>query len=212
MDWTLVFAALFFALIPIIIYIKKCVLNYSLFKKVGWIITPNRERSLHDRCGTSLLDIIIINQQDLEIPREYRLSRDNKAEIEYTKEILGVFKNYVSEEYFGGYLLNTQAIRNLHDDWYFMYSLFVFTEKYAQYDNYELREKIYKYESRNGPYYTHSLTDYGRTFYKIYLISLLFVESNPYTSKLYKHIMPQLKEHIKSYLDSNHITFWSYRP
>lgn len=208
-----VIAVSIWILIPIIIYLKKRVLNYSLFEKVGWIIAPYRERNLHDRNTTSLLDELVYKQQDLELPREYRLElRDNKTEIENTQEILEVFKKYISEQYFGGYLSNTLKIRVLNDDWYFFYSLFEFIKKYAEYDNYELRDKMYKYESTDGSYHTHSLTDYGRAFYKLYLISLLYVESNPYILKLYKYIDPELKEHLKSHLDNNEVTFWNYRP
>ena len=197
-------------LIPVIIYLKKCVLNYSLFKKVGWIIAPNRERNLPSRYTTSLLDEIIYKQQDLEIPIEFWKLRDNNTKIKYTEEILEVFKKNLSELYFGGYLSNTQKIRNLREDWYFMYRLFVFLGKYSEYDNSKLRDKIYKYESTDDSYHTHSLTDYGITFYKLYLISLLYVENNPYTRKLYQYIDPKLKEHLKSYLNTKKVTFWSY--
>ena len=199
-------------LIPIVAYLKKRVLNYSLFKKVGWIIAPFRERNLPDRFN-SLLDELVYKQQDLELPQEFRLElRDNKTEIEYTKEILEFFKQDISEKYFGGYLSNTQKIRNLHEDWYFMYRLFEFFYEYAKYDNPKIRDKIYKYESTDGSYHTHSLTDYGKTFYKLYLISLLYVENNPYTRKLYKYIDPKHKQYLKSYITSNKVTFWSYRP
>lgn len=202
-----------FLLIPIIIYLKKCVLNYNLFKKVGWIIAPWRERNLPSRDNTSLLDEIVYKQQDLKIPNEFRLDlRDNKTEIQHTEEILEVFKKHIYERYFGGYLSNTQKIRNLNEDWYFMYRLFAFLGEYAEYDNYELRDKIYKYESTDDSYRTYSLTDFGRTFYKLYLISLLYVENNQYTRKLYEYIDPKLKEHLKSYLESNVVTFWNYRP
>ena len=200
-------------LIPIIIHLKKCVLNYSLFKKVGWIIAPYRARNLPERNITSLLDEIRYKQQDLEIQKEYRLDLwDNKTEIKYTEEIFESFKQYISEQYFGGYLSTTQKIRNLHEDGYFMHYLFVFSGEYAKYDNYKLRDKIYNYESKDGAYRTYSLTDYGRTFYKIYLISLLYIENNYYTRKLYKYIDPKLKEHLKSHLDNNEVTFWNYRP
>ena len=211
-DWIFsVIWVLLIILTPIIVYAKKCILNYDLFKKVGWIITPDRIRNLPSR--GNLLDEIIYKQQDLGIQKEYRLDlRDNKTEIEHTKEILEVFKQYISEKYFGGYLSNSLKIRNLQADWYFVYSLFKFSGEYSKYDNYKLRDKIYKYEFSDGSYNTYSLTDYGRTFYKIYLFSLLYVESNPYTRKLYEYIDPKLKEGLKSYLDSNKVTFWSYRP
>lgn len=207
-----VVAVLIVILFPVIGYIKKCILNYSLFVKVGWIIAPYRARNLNSRSMT-LEDNIIFIQQDLEMPMEFRLDlRNNKAEMKHTKEILDFFKQYISEQYFGGYLSNAQKIRNLNDDWYFMYSLFVFSDEYSKYDNTKLRDKIYKYESTDGSYHTHSLTDFGRAFYKIYLISLLYVENNQYTRKLYKYIDPKLKEHLKSYLNSNKVTFWNYRP
>lgn len=213
-DWVYsVITIIVFISIPIIGYFKKCILNYSLYKKVGWIIVPWRERNLPSRDTTSLLDEIIYKQQDLKIPKEFRLAlRDNEIEIKHTKEILEDFKKYISEQYFGGFLSNTIKIRNLHADWYFMYSLYEFSEEHAKYDNCKLRDKIYKYESTDGSYHTYSLTDYGRTFYKLYLISLLYVENNCYTRKLYEYIDTKLKEHIKSHLDSNEVTFWSYRP
>lgn len=214
-DW--IFSAIaipILILMPIIGYIKKCILNYNLFKKVGWIISTDRARHLPQRCwGHSLLDDIVYKQQNLKIPMEYRLNlRSDKTEKDNTEEILEVFKKYISEKYFGGFLSNDIKIRNLGEDWYFMYSLFEFSSKYSEYDNLILRDKIYKYESRNGSYYTYTLTDYGRTFYKIYLISLLYVENNPHTRKLYKYIDSELKEFLKSYLNSNEITFWRYRP
>lgn len=193
-------------------YIKKWFLNYGLFKKVGWIIAINRERDLPQRWTGTLLDEIIYKQQDLKIPKDFCLSRDNEAEKEHTEEILDAFKKDISELYFGGYLSNTQKIRNLQEDWYFMYRLFVFCERNSEYDNYKFREKIYKYESTDGSYSTYGLTDYGLTFYKLYLISLLYVEDNPYTRKLYEYIDPKLKEHLKSYIKTKNIKFWSYRP
>ena len=207
--WGIVAACILISL-PIIRYLQKCFLNYGLFKKVGWIITPFRERNLPDRCNTSLLDEIIYKQQDLEIPKEYWILRD--TETEHAEEILKVFQEDISRLYFGGYLATHKKIRNLQEDWFFMYRLFVFSEEYAKYDNHKLREKIYKYESSDGSYHTHSLTDYGITFYKLYLISLLYVENNPYTRKLYQYIDPKLKEHLKTYLNTKNVTFWSYRP
>ena len=201
-----------FPLIILFRYIKKWFLNYGLFKKVGWIIALNRKRDLPQRCTGSLLDEIIYKQQKLEMPREFWLLRDNETEAKCTEEILDVFKKDISELYFGGYLSNTQKIRNLQEDGYFMYRMFVFCDKYSGYDNYKLRDKIYKYESCDGSYSTYSLTDYGVTFYKLYLISLLYVEDNPYTRKLYEYIDPKLKEHLKSYIKTKNIKFWSYRP
>ena len=198
-----------FLLIPIISYAIKCILNYNLFKKVGWILVPFRERSLPSRCNTSLVEEILYKQQKLKISKEFWLG-DN--EIKHIEEILEVFKKDIYKLYFGGCLSNTQKIRNLHEDWYFMYRLFVFAEKYSEYDNYELRDKIYKLETRNSSYHTHNLTDSGIAFYKLYLISLLYVENNSYTRKLYKYINPKLKEHLQSYLITKKVTFWSYRP
>ena len=207
-----VIALVFVFLIPVIGYTRKCILNYSLFKKVGWIIAPFRARNLPSRDMTSLLEVIIYKQQDLKIPKEFRL-KDDKTEIKYTEEILEVFKQHISKQYFGGYLSNSQKIRNLHEDWYFMYRLFVFCEEYSDYNNnYKFHDKIYKYKSTDGSYHTHSLTDYGTTLYKLYLISLLYVENNPYTCKLYEYIDPKLKEHLKSYLEKNEVVFWTYRP
>ena len=68
-------ATCIFISFPIIRYLWGCFLNYSLFKKVGWIITPNRGRNLPGRWNTSLLDEIIYKQQKLEIPKEFRIMR-----------------------------------------------------------------------------------------------------------------------------------------
>ena len=202
MVWTIVTAGIFISL-PIIRYLWKCFLNYGLFKKVGWIIAPSG-------FNRTLTDEIIYLQQEAKIPKEYWILRD--TDTEYIKEILEVFKKDITELYFGGCLSNTNKIRNLNNEWYFMYRLSVFSEEYAKYDNSKLRDKIYKYESSDGSYSTYSLTDYGITFYKLYLISLLYVENNPYTRKLYQYIDPKLKEHLKSYLNTKNVTFWSYHP
>ena len=111
-------ATCIFISFPIIRYIMKRIFHYNLFKKVGWIITPNRERNLPSRWNTSLLDKIIYKQQELEIPKEFRIVRD--TESEYVKELLESFQEDISRLYFGGYLANTKGIRSLPDDWYFM--------------------------------------------------------------------------------------------
>lgn len=190
-------------------YAIKCILNYNLFKKVGWIIAPHRERNLPSRDITSLLNTIIYKQQDLEISHVFWI---NTSDNIYIEEILEVFKKDISELYFGGFLSNTQKIRNLHADSYFMYQLFVFCGNYSEHDNPKLSDKIYKYESKDDSYHTYGLTDYGISFYKLYLISLLYVEKNPDTRKLYQYIDPKLKEHLKTYLNTKKVVFWRYRP
>lgn len=171
-------------------YLKKLHRNQDMFKKVGWIA----EKECNTMCysdSVSLRDMELISyiaeeQSELNIPKQYRIDFSNKSEMKNVEEILNFHKNKVVESYFHDFISKSRKICQLKPLEYYFFSLYCF---------------LYKEVDKGNSSFKWDLTDCGRAFFKLYLITNIFVESNENTRKLFEYINPNLKkltmEHIE---------------
>lgn len=196
-------------------HLKKHQRNQNIFKKVGWIA----EKDNFTICYSSsvqlrdedLIYYIMNEQAKLNLPEKFCLDNTNETEKKYAEEILNLHKNDVVKSYFCDFLTKSKNICNLNSLEYYMFSLNDYLHKNSNVDSYYGRTKIYKFKSSDAPYSYYSLTDFGRTFFKLYLITNLFIQNNENTRKLYEHIDPNHKSHIMDYLEKNEVSFVSFK-
>lgn len=184
---------LFFALLggwKLFDHFKKLSRNENLFKKVGWIA----EKESYSVCYSDrvklrdkdLLSYLIEEQSELDIPKQYRIDFSNNSEIKNVEEILKFHKNKVVESYFQDCLSNSRKICQLKPLEYYFFSLYCF---------------LYKEVDKGNSSFKWNLTDYGRAFFKLYLITNIFVEKNENTRKLFEYINPNLKNITMNHLE-----------
>lgn len=197
-------------------YFKKSYMNNNMFKKVGWIA----EKDCHMICysdnvrlrDSDLISYIIKEQSNLEIPKDLYIDYSNETEKKNAEEILNIHKADVIKSYFCDFLTKSKNVCKLNSNEYYFYSLNCFIHKELnEYKHHQ--DKIYSdKEYTDKTHFTCQLTDYGRTFYKLYLITLIYTEKNENIKKLFEYINPKLKMNIMEHLKTNEISFWTYRP
>ena len=196
-------------------YLKKLQRNQDMFKKVGWIA----EKECNTMCYSDsvrlrdmeLISYIMEEQKKLNLPKRFCLDYSNDNEKKDAEEILNLHKNDVIKSYFHGLLTISKNIYKLSSLEYYFYSLYCFI--YKELDEHKYQDKKYTNEEyTDKTYFSCQLTDYGRTYYKLYLITFMFIEKNEKTRKLFKYINHEHKQHIAKNLDKNEVQFWTYRP
>ena len=171
-------------------HFKKLSRSENIFKKVGWIV----EKESYSVCYSDrvnlrdkdLISYLIEEQSKLNIPKQHRIDFSNNSEIKNVEEILKFHKNKVVESYFQDFLSTSRNICKLKPLEYYFFLLYCF---------------LYKEVDKGNSSFKWNLTDYGRAFFKLYLITNIFVESNENTRKLFEYINPNLKvltmEHLE---------------
>ena len=216
---SLISVILFFSLVGIwklFDHFRKFNYNEQLFKNVGWIAEKkNIMRCYGGRVNlrnSGLISYIFQQQKKLAIPEDLRINYSNENEKANAEEILNIHKSKILIDYFSDDLTTNKNIFKLNSLEYYFYSLFCFIcSELEEYKNYQ--DKIYldkEYTDKTN--FKCKLTDYGRVYYKLYLITCMFVEKNEKTRKLFEYINPELKSQIMEHLRTNEVTFWSYRP
>lgn len=190
--------------------IKNFYFGKDMFGKIGWIAKRRSNmRNYSSNVGLrdeDLLTYICKEQRKLNIPENLQLDYSNETEKENAEKILESHKVYVIGSYFSDDLQKSKNIYKLKSLEYYMFSLHCFLRpEVIEHRDYE--RKIYSFESRSRPYSYYTLTDYGKTYYKLYLITLMFVENNPNTRKLFEHIDPNHKKHIMDDIEKSKSSF-----
>ena len=187
----------------------------NLFQKVGWIAEKEYRTVCYSDSvrlrNMELISYIAEEQQSLSINENLRIDFSNEAERKNIEEILNLHKADVIKSYFHGFLSKSKNICKLNAKEYYFYSLYCFI--YKELKEYKYQDEIYKdKEYTDKTHFNCKLTDYGRAYYKLYLITQMFVENNERTKKLFEYINPKLRNQIADYLNKNEVGFWSYRP
>ncbi|MBE7053427.1 MAG: hypothetical protein E7391_04040 [Ruminococcaceae bacterium] len=197
-------------------HLKKLHYNQNMFKKVGWIAEKENITMYYDSSvdlrNEELLYYIMQEQSNSNLSKEFRVNFANDSEKKYAEEILEYHRKSVIKSYFSNFLTKTKNICKLNSLEYYLYSLYNFIcDELNEYKHNQ--DKIYENkEWLDETYFTCQLTDYGRTYYKLYLITHLFIIKNEKTRLLFEYINPEQKNNIMKYLQNNEVKFWSYRP
>lgn len=205
----------FFAYI-LLDHLNKLSRNHNMHLKIGWIAEKDNNMMCYKDSvrlrNKELILYILEEQHNLNVPKEFCIDFSNKKEIKNAEEILDLYKNDVIKSYFHGLLTKSKNICKLDSLEYYFYSLYNFI--YEELDTYKNdQDKIYMNRKHiDDSYSICQLTNYGRTYYKLYLITNIFIENNKKTRKLFEYINPDLKKHIMEYLEKNEVCFWHYRP
>lgn len=191
-------------------HFKKFYFGKDMFKKIGWI--AKRESNMRayssNVCLRSedLLTYLCEEQRKLSIPENLQLDYSNETEKENAEKILEEHRLYVINSYFSDDLPKTKNIYRLKSLEYYMFSLDCFLHPEIT-EHRDSKGKIYSFKSDDRPYSHYTLTDYGRAYYKLYLITLMFIGKNENTKKLFEYIDPKHKKHIMEALEKNEVSF-----
>lgn len=185
-------------------HFKKHSCNENIFKKVGWIA----EKESYSVCYSDrvklrdkdLLSYLIEEQCKLNIPEDLYIDDSNEIEKEHLEKIIGSHRNNVVESYFLDFLKKDKEICKLTSLEYCMFSLVCFLNKKNNYkfEIFEPREY-----TDNNRYYCQ-LTDFGRAWYKLYLITTMFCKMNEKTKTLIGSIN---SNNIMNSLKNNKVEF-----
>lgn len=207
---------LFFAFLggwKLVDHLKKSNLNENMFKKIGWI-AEQYNHNISERVklrDMELLSYLIEEQVNLEIPEDLRIDCSHESEKTDAEKILNSHKTEVIKNYFSDFLNINKKICKLNSLEYYFYSLYCFV--YKELKEYKYQDKIYrdtKYTDKT--HFNCQLTDYGRTYYKLYLITNMYIIKNEKIRSLFEYIDPNLKDQIIDHLQTNEVSFYRYRP
>lgn len=169
--------------------LRKLYRNHNMYVKIGWIAEKEKSTVAYKDASLRSEDLIyyIMQQQiELNIPKQYSIDVLNENERKNVEEILNFHKNKVVESYFHDILSKSRKICKLNSLEYYFFSLYCF---------------LYKEIDKGHSSFKWSLNDNGRAYFKLYLITNMFIESNEKTKKLFEYINPNIKamtmEHIE---------------
>lgn len=186
--------------------------SWDMHKKVAWIsniyyfnLTPSHLRTYE------LAECIEIQQRKLNISHQYCIDFSNENEKEYLSQILNKHKEQVIRDYF--YNDNPKSSKGIYEltslEYYF-FSLHCFV--YDNTSNYKDTESYGKKEYISNWEFKCQLSEYGRVYYKLELITRSYIESNDKVQKLFTYIDKERRNHVIEVLDKNEVGFLSYRP
>ena len=202
-------AILAFVLFYVFYNLHKYIKAENLYKKMKWICEKSTKKR---KCIDSDNLLYYLNDQtfELKIPNNYQLLFGT-TEIAYASVILERFRKSKLDSLFRH---DINSLTTWDKEWYklsdldyFMLSLFGYLEENAKCSSYYYSNKIYKWNmiKSNSTYDYYYLTNFGRVYFKIYLITAIYCENNTNTKTF---ICNPQSRHIKSYLDTNEIAFW----
>lgn len=173
----------------------------NIYRKISWIYDKNS----YTNRGLNLYEYIEIEQSNLKIPQQHCIDFSNEFEKESLSQILNEHKDQVVKNYFCNRLKEGTNIYNLSSLEYYFLSLYCFVdEKPSYYDNkaYEKREKISDYT------FKCQLTEYGRVYYKLKLITQSYIENNKQVQNLFNYIDKEKRNRLAEALDKNEVIFY----
>ena len=187
--------------------------SQDMHKKVAWIYDRRLNIGFnytHLR-DSELYEYIEIHQRELNIPRQYRIEFLNETEKEHLIQILNKHKEQVVRDYF--YNENPKSSKDIYElnslEYYF-FSLHCFV--YDNTSSYKDTESYCKKEYISDWQFKCQLSEYGRVYYKLELITRAYIENNEQVQKLFGYIDKERQNHIMETLDKNEVSFLSYRP
>lgn len=190
---TLISSIIFFGVIfgwKLFDHLQKSYRSQNMYKKVGWIAEKESLNMVYSESvqlrDYDLLSYIIEEQSKLNISKEFCIDFSNEGEKKNVEEILNYHKNKVVELYFRGFLSKSRKVCQLSSLEYYFFSLYSF---------------LYKEIDKGQSSFKWSLNDNGRAFFKIYLITNMFVENNEKTKNLFDYINPNLKKLTMEHLE-----------
>lgn len=184
-----------------------------MFEKIAWIVEKKSNmwcNNVHLR-NEDLITYFYEEQIKLYIPENLRLDYSNEIEKADAEKILEAHRNHVINLYFSDTLIKDKNKYKLSSFEYYMFSLFNFLQPEINEHRDYNKDKIYSFKSLDKPYSYYTLTNYGRAYYKLYLITLMFIEKNENTNDLYKYIDSKHKNNIMENLKKNEVSFVSLR-
>ena len=204
---------IFFLFAKVIPAYRENKYRLDLYKKVAWI--AEKENLFYSNNtylrSSDLISYIMEEQVNLGIHEEFCIDYKNEGEKEITEGILELFKREVVKSCLHDKFSKSKLVYKCTPLEYFMYRLYLFID-YNLENGYKCEEKVYESrEYTDKTHYNCKLTEYGRVYYKLYLITLLFIEKHEETRSLFEYINPKFKNNIMGYLKNNEVGFWSYR-
>lgn len=173
----------------------------KLFNNISWI----KE--------TDLIYIIKNQQRFLKIENDYNLSFQDTIEQENLNKIINLFKKEIIDDYFNKRLDMTFKLCKLTETEYFMYMFRFFLMENKLDENRAFlflnKEDMYEHEliwqNQNGcEDWNYVLTDFSKTFHKIYLITETYCKNNTNIQKIIPYIKNSNScEEIKKTLQEN---------
>ena len=176
----------------------------NLYKKVAWIAEKSPYNSSCRLRDFELAEYIEFEQKKLNIPQQFNIDFSNETEKEHIIKILDTHKNHVVKSYFCDRLSESKKIYNLETKNYYFLSLynFIYNNQYKQ-SLYSNREYISDYR------YKCQLTEYGRVYYKLYLIIWLYVKDNEQIKNFFEYIDKEKENYILEILEKNEAYFFN---
>lgn len=171
-------------------HLKRLYRNHNMYKKIGWIAEKEKFAANYGKDASlrsdDLIFYIMQYQIELDIPKRYCIDISNKTEKKNVEEILNFHKNNVVESYFHAFLSKSRKVCQLSSLEYYFFSLYCF---------------LYKEIDKGHSSFKWSFNDGGRAFFKLYLITNMFVENNKKTKRLFVYINPNIKELTMEHLE-----------
>lgn len=199
-------SAVVFTLFLVVCFLAKWILKYysdnAIRKYVAWCIAPNS--------GLNLFEHIANAQVALQLPAEYCIIE--QYEWDYVRIIVSEFQKQLVRSYFREQLTMKKFMHGMRGEDYFMYKITAFLHelhvenRFLDYDMHKKRLSYKEYGSWGGPLYdaTYSLSDFGRTFFKLYYTTYLFCKESKridHTGNYYNY-----DSDIKEILDTQRIS------
>ncbi len=193
-------------------YLQNLIKNQNIYRKIGWIVEKENRNMCYDSKWGSLRDeelssYIFSTQKEVNLHPNFFIDYSNETEKKELEILLNEYKAYIIKSYFHGSLSDNKNICRLTSLEYFMFSLHNYLKKQTSLNSTSLRDAIYTFDRSDSPYSYYKLSEFGKICYKLYLISLLFVEKNEKTRRLFEYIDPKLKNNIMVYLTNNEVSF-----
>lgn len=183
----------------------------SLHNKVAWIAERKKYGEFSSNLRDSeLVEYIRFENTNQNVPQQYRIDFSNETEKEYLSKILDKHKEHTIEKYFCNRLKETEDICQLKSLEYYFFSLHCFV--YDNTSSYKDTESYCKKEYISDWQFKCQLSEYGRVYYKLELITRAYIENNEQVQKLFGYIDKERQNHIMETLDKNEVSFLSYRP
>lgn len=174
---------LFLLIIALICCVCKLIEFYKLncFRElVAWCVTKNNNVY---RCNLRLRDYIHNAQNDLQIPKEYKIQGE---EWDFVDQILKKYQEDLKEDYFCGRALMLKKSKYvIHGLDYFMFSVANYLDdhqcdyKFLSYDMHKETISYNHYGNWGGPLYDaeYLLTDFALIYHKLYYITLVYCQN-----------------------------------
>lgn len=166
--------------------------------------------------NTNLLDILNNQQIRLNIEKQYRFSLLQEPEKENLNKILNLFKKETLDDFFNNRLTLPFKLIWFNETEYFIYMLWNFllindvdkNHTFLWEYGIEMYNEELVYEGGHTHRdYIYTLTDFSKSYYKLFITVLTYCENNKNILKAVPHIARYTRsEQIKEILDKNELT------